>query len=142
VLNTEENKANIIVTLITDIALLIMVLVGLLRLHGGGGSFALGRLLWKQVGWGDSSSPWCSRFTDLLSFLKGVIWLLIATVAEVPPTVSTATFLVSRFANCHLNVAGIHHFESERYCCFRSSISVKGSWIEHDFFLYQVRSTS
>ncbi|KAF8497018.1 hypothetical protein F5888DRAFT_1906889 [Russula emetica] len=49
-----------------DIVLLLIVLIGLLRLlHDSGGTFALGRLLWKQ----------------------GVIWLLIATVAEVPPTV-------------------------------------------------------
>jgi len=66
VLNTEENKPSIIITLITDIILLLIVLIGLLRLlHDGGGSFALGRLLWKQ----------------------GVIWLLIATAVEVPPTV-------------------------------------------------------
>jgi len=49
VLNTEEIKHNIILILITDIVLLLMVLIGLLRLHDSGGSFALGRLLWKQV---------------------------------------------------------------------------------------------
>ncbi|KAF8489241.1 hypothetical protein F5888DRAFT_1808899 [Russula emetica] len=66
VLNTEKNKSSIIVTLISDIVLLLIVLIGLLRLlHDGGGTFALGRLLWKQ----------------------GVVWLLVATVAEVPPTV-------------------------------------------------------
>jgi len=66
VLNTEKNKPSIIATLITDIILLLIVLIGLLRLlRDCGGSFALGRLLWKQ----------------------GVIWLLIATVAEVPPMV-------------------------------------------------------
>jgi len=42
------------------------MLVGLLRLRRrGGGTFQLGHLLWKQ----------------------GVIWFLLATVAEVPPTV-------------------------------------------------------
>jgi hypothetical protein len=65
VLNTEKNKPNIIVTLIADIVLLLVVLIGLFRLLHSGDSFALGWLLWKQ----------------------GVIWLLIATVAEVPPTV-------------------------------------------------------
>jgi hypothetical protein len=51
VLNTEKNKPSIIVTLITDIVLLFIVLIGLLRLlHDGGGSFALGRLFRKQVG--------------------------------------------------------------------------------------------
>ncbi|KAF8491223.1 hypothetical protein F5888DRAFT_1075822 [Russula emetica] len=65
-LNTEKDKFSVISILISDIVLLLIVLIGLLRLlHDSGGTFALGRLLWKQ----------------------GVIWLLIATVAEVPPTV-------------------------------------------------------
>jgi len=85
VLNTEKNKSSVIGALISDIVLLLIVLIGLLRLlHGGGGTFALGRLLWKQ----------------------GVIWLLIATVAEVPP----AVFVI-------LNLNGI--------VTFRSSIPVK-----------------
>jgi len=51
VLNTERNKLNIIVTLITDIVLLLTVLVGLLRLRqDGGGRFGIGLLLWNQVG--------------------------------------------------------------------------------------------
>jgi len=64
--NTESNKPNIIVTLITDIILLLIMLVGLLRIRRqGGGTFGLGQLLWKQ----------------------GVIWLLLATFAEVTPVV-------------------------------------------------------
>ena len=54
VFNIEKTKPSIIVVLITDIVLLLIVLIGLLRLHGSGGSFALGRLLWKQVGSGRS----------------------------------------------------------------------------------------
>jgi hypothetical protein len=55
VLNSERNKTNVIVTLIADIVLLLIVLIGLLRLlYDGSGSFALGRLLWKQVGSGRS----------------------------------------------------------------------------------------
>lgn len=51
VLNTEDNKPNIIVTLVADIVLLLVVLIGLFRLlHDSSGSFNLGRLLWKQVG--------------------------------------------------------------------------------------------
>lgn len=51
VLNTEDNKPNIIVTLVADIVLLLVVLIGLFRfLHDSSGSFGLGRLLWKQVG--------------------------------------------------------------------------------------------
>jgi hypothetical protein len=50
VLNIESIKPNIIVTLITDITLLLIMLVGLLRLRRyGAGTFGLGRLLWKQV---------------------------------------------------------------------------------------------
>jgi hypothetical protein len=51
VLNTEGNKLNIIVSLITDIVLLLIMLVGLLRLRSeGGGRFGIGLLLWNQVG--------------------------------------------------------------------------------------------
>jgi hypothetical protein len=97
VLNTEKNKPSIIATLITDIVLLLIMLIGLLRLlHDSGGSFALGRLLWKQVGSGRSHFA-VSQFTYLFPLPKGVIWLLIATVAEVPPTVCPASFLVCLF---------------------------------------------
>jgi len=47
---------------VTDIILLFIMLAGLLRLRRGGSSFYLSRLLWKQ----------------------GVIWLAIATAAELP----------------------------------------------------------
>jgi len=48
--DTESNKPNIIVTLITDIILLLIMLIGLLRLrHHGVGTFGLGQLLWNQV---------------------------------------------------------------------------------------------
>ncbi|KAF8497393.1 hypothetical protein F5888DRAFT_279772 [Russula emetica] len=48
--------------LVTDVILLIIMLAGLLRLRRGGVSFYLSHLLWKQ----------------------GVIWLVIATAAELP----------------------------------------------------------
>jgi hypothetical protein len=126
VLNTEKSKPSIIAILITDIVLLLIVLIGLLRLlHDSGGSFAIGRLLWNQVGPGRSHIA-VFRFTYLFPLPKGVIWLLIATVAEVPPTVCPVSFLVCFFFLQHLvNVAGIHRIESERYCRFRFSISVK-----------------
>jgi len=64
--NMESNKQTAVAMLITDIVLFCIMLVGLLRLRQrGGGMFELGRLLWKQ----------------------GVIWLLIAAAAEIPPTV-------------------------------------------------------
>jgi len=66
VFNSHSSKLNIIVTLIVDVMLLLAVLVGLLRWRSDGlGMFGIARLLWKQ----------------------GVIWLLLATAAEVPPTV-------------------------------------------------------
>ena len=124
-LNTEKTKPSIIASLITDIILLLIVLIGLLRLlHNGGGSFGLGRLLWKQVGSGRSHIP-VPRFTYLFPLPKGVIWLLMATIAEVPPMVCPASFLSVSFTHHHLNAAGIHHIESERYCRFRSSICIK-----------------
>ncbi|KAH9964913.1 hypothetical protein BC827DRAFT_1265599 [Russula dissimulans] len=66
VLNTESNKLNITVTLISDIILLLTVLVGAFRLRrDGAGRSGIGLVLWNQ----------------------GFIWLLLATAAEVPPTV-------------------------------------------------------
>jgi len=65
--NTQSTKLAITTMPVTDITLLVIMLVGLLRLrHRGGGKFNLGRLLWKQ----------------------GVIYLLVATIAEIPPVVS------------------------------------------------------
>jgi hypothetical protein len=50
VLNVESTKLNIIITLGTDIILLIIMLVGLLRLNlHESGAFGLGRLMWRQV---------------------------------------------------------------------------------------------
>jgi hypothetical protein len=50
VLNTESSKLNFIVTLITDIMLLLIMLAGLLRLrYYERGTLGLGRLVWKQV---------------------------------------------------------------------------------------------
>lgn len=64
--DTESNKPNIIATLITDIILSFIMLIGLLRLRRYGfGTFGMGQLLWKQ----------------------GIIWLFIATFAEVTPVV-------------------------------------------------------
>ncbi|KAI9508556.1 hypothetical protein F5148DRAFT_887982 [Russula earlei] len=66
VLNVHIAKLNIIITLAADIALLLIMLVGLLRLNSHERTaFGMGRFLWRQ----------------------GLIWLLIATIAEIPPTV-------------------------------------------------------
>ena len=55
VLNTESGNKTVIALLVTDVVLLLTMLVGLLRLRQHGTMFALGQLLWKQVG-GDVAS--------------------------------------------------------------------------------------
>ncbi|KAH9962351.1 hypothetical protein BC827DRAFT_1383519 [Russula dissimulans] len=64
--NTLSNKLAITAMPVTDIALLLIMLIGLLRLrHRGGGRLGLGQLLWKQ----------------------GVIYLFVATISEITPAV-------------------------------------------------------
>ncbi|KAF8504745.1 hypothetical protein F5888DRAFT_1886812 [Russula emetica] len=86
--NLHISELNILVTLATDIILLLIMFFGLLRLgFHERGAFELGRLLWKQVGY------WCFSLAVLFSAYtvvrihKGVIWLLVATIAEVLPAV-------------------------------------------------------
>ena len=51
-INTPSNTAALIAMAVTDIILLLIMFVGLLRLRRhGGGRFGLARLLWKQVRW-------------------------------------------------------------------------------------------
>ncbi|KAH9984375.1 hypothetical protein BJV77DRAFT_194090 [Russula vinacea] len=64
--NFDSTKSTVIVSFVSDIGLLLVMLIGLLRLRlGRDGAFVLGSFLWKQ----------------------GLIWLLIATVAEAPSLV-------------------------------------------------------
>ncbi|KAF8487406.1 hypothetical protein DFH94DRAFT_26175 [Russula ochroleuca] len=64
--NSNGTKNAIIGSLFSDVVLLLIMLIGLFPLYReGGGALTLARTLWKQ----------------------GLIWLLIATVAEVPSTV-------------------------------------------------------
>jgi len=66
VLNSDSSKLHILVFVITDIILLLTALAGLSRWRRDmDGIFSIGRLLWKQ----------------------GIMWLLLATVAEIPPLV-------------------------------------------------------
>lgn len=52
VVNTQSNTASLISMAVTDIILLLIMIVGLLRLRfHGGGTFGLARLLLKQVWW-------------------------------------------------------------------------------------------
>ena len=113
-LNSEDNKLNIIVILITDMILLLTVLVGLIRLHHpGGGTLGLGRLLWKQVAFRGFPSMGRRKPTDVSSVPKGVIWLLLSVAAYVPPTVGPALFLADHcFANCRVP-SGVYCFGPE-----------------------------
>ncbi|KAN0118818.1 hypothetical protein V8E52_004929 [Russula decolorans] len=63
--NPDSNNITIIVSMACDVALLVILLVGLLRLRLEIGEFGLGRILWNQ----------------------SLVWILLATVAEVPPVV-------------------------------------------------------
>jgi len=64
--NLPSSKLNLIAIPATDISLLLIMLVGLFRLRGEGmGMAGLGRLIWKQ----------------------GILWLLLALAAEIPPVV-------------------------------------------------------
>jgi hypothetical protein len=62
VLNMQITKLNLIVTLVTDTALLFVMFIGLLRrrLHEPG-AFGLGRLMWRQVGY------WCFSLAVVFS---------------------------------------------------------------------------
>ena len=85
-------ELNAFATLATDVILLLIMFFGLLRqgFHERG-AFGIGRLLWKQVGY------WCFSLAMMFSAYKvvrihkGVIWLLVATIAEIPPAVSYQT---------------------------------------------------
>ena len=90
VLNMQITKLNIIVTLVTDIILLFIMFIGLLRLRVyERGTLGLGRLLWRQVGYWCFSLAVVFLSADMLLLIhKGLIWLLVATIAEVLPVVS------------------------------------------------------
>jgi hypothetical protein len=79
----------------TDISLLLIMLAGLLRLRKRGGSkFELGRLLWKQV----RTMTFLSAVTSFINLIftpEGLIYLVVATTAEVVPVVRRANFLYS-----------------------------------------------
>jgi hypothetical protein len=86
--NIETTKHTVIMSLVTDIVLLVTMLLGLFRMCVRlGGRFGLGDFLWKQVGGNSPPSLSYPTFSNALFTCEGVIWLLLATVAEVPPTV-------------------------------------------------------
>ncbi|KAI0294350.1 hypothetical protein BC826DRAFT_340898 [Russula brevipes] len=68
-IDTQTSAPTLIAMLVTDLSLLLLMLVGLLHMRrDGGGTFGLSQLLWKQ----------------------GLIWLLIATIAEAVPVIFIA----------------------------------------------------
>jgi hypothetical protein len=52
VVNFDSTKLTVVSSLVTDIALLLIMLIGLLRLRlKAGKAMSLGRILWNQVQW-------------------------------------------------------------------------------------------
>jgi len=91
-INIHSTKLNMIVLLITDIALLLIMLIGLLRLgFNEPGVYELGHLMWRQVGCTLFSQVVMLQFADMLTVGQGLIWLFLATIAEVPPVVCVAS---------------------------------------------------
>ena len=87
--NLDISDLNILVALATDIVLLLIMFFGLRRLgFHDRGAFELGRLLWKQVGYWYFSLDVVFSIYMVVRIHKGVIWLLVATIAEVLPAVS------------------------------------------------------
>ena len=94
VVNLHISELNILVTLATDIILLLIMIFGLLRLgFHERDAFGLGRLMWKQVRYGRFLLAVAFYAYTVARIHKGVIWLLVATIAEVPPAVSDWTHI-------------------------------------------------
>jgi hypothetical protein len=95
------------------------MLAGLLRLRRGPkGSFYIWRLLWKQVGHCRFQlAVLLSTYRTAFDVLQGVIWLAIATAAELPQAVSPASFIFVHMVFLYLSsfctgvVAALFEFE-------------------------------
>ena len=89
IVNWNISKLNYLVTLTTDTILVLLMFFGLLRLgFHERDVFGLGRLLWKQVRYWCFSQAVVFSAYMMVRIHKGVIWLLVATIAEILPTVS------------------------------------------------------
>jgi hypothetical protein len=90
--NIHSTKLNMITTLITDVVLLLIMLIGLLRLGAHEpGVYGMGRFMWRQVRvFALLASRGVPYWADTPPVRKGIVWLLLATVAEIPPVVSVA----------------------------------------------------
>ena len=85
-------------SLIADVVLLTIMLIGLLPPRfGGGDAIGLDRVLWKQVRY-LPFSLWYSKFTDVSFVRKGIVWLLAAIIVEIPPTVHLYILLSPSFS--------------------------------------------
>jgi hypothetical protein len=96
VTNVEICKLSIVSFFVADTILLFIMLAGLLRLRRrGSGSHKLWHFLWKQVGhWRFSLVVLLT--TDAFDGHEGIIWFVVAAVAELPPAVSLASFIVPK----------------------------------------------
>jgi hypothetical protein len=73
--------------MITDMVLLLIILSGLLVMRWRiGGAFGLTHLLWKQV----MILTGCGSSNSLMFWVKGIIWLVLGFVIEIPQIVSKA----------------------------------------------------
>ena len=82
-------KLNILVSLAGNVSTLLIMSFGLLRLgYHDREAFGLGRLMWKQVGYLCFSLAVVFSAHMVARIHEGVIWLLIATIADVLPAVS------------------------------------------------------
>lgn len=110
--NMERDKLAFIIMFVTDIVLVSIMFLGLIRVRGrGGGMLGLGSLLWKQVRlwW-----PWCSQSSDEFSARKGVIWLWFATGAGLITVASIPSFPVY-FRSQTIYIVGVRLFGPEPY---------------------------
>ena len=65
------------------------------------------------------------QLVDMFSVLQGILWLLIALLAEIPPAVCSANSSTEPpFRSSRHNVSGVHYSESEWYCHFLSAMSM------------------
>ena len=93
------------------------MLIGLLRLRfHEPGVYGLGRLMWRQVRVFSLLASRGSLSTDTLPVRKGILWFLLATIAEIPPAVSVADCMDACFHSTHheLTITGVRQFELER----------------------------
>ncbi len=101
VMQLNSIKLSAIAVFAADIILLLIMLSGLYRLRRGGGYLmGLGRLLWNQVGW---ERFYCTLDLRVYFLRKGVVWLLLAVTAELPPMVSRCISLPFPFSHRHFS---------------------------------------